>query len=300
MNKLYFLKENFKNFINIASLEPLETNCYYFINNEKIFIIDPASNSDHLIEFLNKNKNLKKYIILTHNHIDHINGVSYLKKKFDDIKIIMHKDDAKTYNNEIYNGSVFLGEFFNLFDIDIILENEIEKNNIFEFILNYLKNYLIYIFEIERINLKDFLNNIDDLIKDNFFNNEKEIIKEILDCGINFYKIENVDNIIFFNTKGHTEGSISIIFANIIFSGDTIFKEGFGRTDLPGGNEDKLKNSLASYFKLKEDYIKILLKILKILDIRFEINFDFLILPGHGEETLLENEKDFLKEYLNL
>jgi glyoxylase-like metal-dependent hydrolase (beta-lactamase superfamily II) len=50
-------------------------------------------------------------------------------------------------------------------------------------------------------------------------------------------------------TPGHTKGSISILGQNFIFTGDTLFQDGFGRTDLPGGSEKDLKESLK---KLKE------------------------------------------------
>ena len=40
------------------------------------------------------------------------------------------------------------------------------------------------------------------------------------------------------HTPGHSPGSVSYIFEKIRFAivGDTLFKQGVGRTDLPGGN----------------------------------------------------------------
>ncbi len=46
------------------------------------------------------------------------------------------------------------------------------------------------------------------------------------------------------HTPGHTKGSICLLGDDFIFTGDTLFKEGFGRTDLPGGSEEELENSL--------------------------------------------------------
>lgn len=65
------------------------------------------------------------------------------------------------------------------------------------------------------------------------------------------------------HTPGHTQGSICLLGENFIFTGDTLFKEGCGRTDFPGGSEKELRESLE---KLK--------KILKP---------GITVYPGHGE-----------------
>ncbi|MCB0272309.1 MAG: MBL fold metallo-hydrolase [Bdellovibrionales bacterium] len=42
------------------------------------------------------------------------------------------------------------------------------------------------------------------------------------------------------HTPGHTEGSQCFMFGEKMLSGDTLFLDGCGRTDLPGGNAEKL------------------------------------------------------------
>jgi len=81
------------------------------------------------------------------------------------------------------------------------------------------------------------------------------------------------------HTPGHTEGSICLYNEKekILFSGDTLFAEGVGRTDLQGGDEKKLVHSLK-----------------RILSLPDEIR----IYPGHGEPTTLGKEREFLNGYL--
>ena len=64
------------------------------------------------------------------------------------------------------------------------------------------------------------------------------------------------------HTPGHSPGSICIYWPlrKALFAGDVIFEQGVGRTDLPGGRSDQLKESIRR---------------LSTLDVEF-------LLPGHG------------------
>lgn len=80
------------------------------------------------------------------------------------------------------------------------------------------------------------------------------------------------------HTPGHTKGSI-ILYSEklrIMFTGDTLFNEDFGRTDLPGGSEEELKKSL-----------------MKIA----AVDGDFTIYPGHGESALLSEQRPVIAHY---
>lgn len=72
------------------------------------------------------------------------------------------------------------------------------------------------------------------------------------------------------HTPGHTHGSCCFLSQDMIFSGDTLFKEGAGRTDLPTGNMQELLASLRRISALKGD---------------------FQVLPGHGDFTTLGYER---------
>ena len=46
------------------------------------------------------------------------------------------------------------------------------------------------------------------------------------------------------HTPGHTAGSICLLGKGAIFTGDLLFKDGYGRTDLPGGSQEAIEKSL--------------------------------------------------------
>lgn len=76
----------------------------------------------------------------------------------------------------------------------------------------------------------------------------------------------------YLTTPGHTSGCGVYIFDTTIISGDTLFCESYGRTDLPTGNDDQMISSLK---KLKD------------------IEGDYTVIPGHGELSTLEHERKF-------
>jgi glyoxylase-like metal-dependent hydrolase (beta-lactamase superfamily II) len=45
-------------------------------------------------------------------------------------------------------------------------------------------------------------------------------------------------------TPGHTPGGVCFVFDGFVFTGDTLFNQGIGRTDLPGGDGQTLVGSL--------------------------------------------------------
>ena len=79
-------------------------------------------------------------------------------------------------------------------------------------------------------------------------------------------------NVSILSTPGHTPGSICLYFPEdkVLFSGDTLFHMGYGRTDLPGGNFSQLIDSLDRLFALPSDV---------------------QVFPGHGEPTTIGAER---------
>jgi len=58
-------------------------------------------------------------------------------------------------------------------------------------------------------------------------------------------------------TPGHTPGSICLYWKDnkVLFSGDVVFQEGIGRTDLPGGDSKQLKDSIEKIMTLDVEYL---------------------------------------------
>jgi hydroxyacylglutathione hydrolase len=82
------------------------------------------------------------------------------------------------------------------------------------------------------------------------------------------------------HTPGHTAGSITFRtpydepqsgVSQVMFSGDLLFAGSIGRTDLPGGDSEQMMRSLAE-------------KVLPLPD-------DIVVLPGHGEQTSIGQER---------
>jgi len=73
------------------------------------------------------------------------------------------------------------------------------------------------------------------------------------------------------HTPGHTPGSICVKVGDSLFSGDTLFKLGVGRTDLGAGDQTRLMNSLKKLMKL---------------------NDQLQVYPGHGSATDIGFERN--------
>jgi len=73
------------------------------------------------------------------------------------------------------------------------------------------------------------------------------------------------------HTPGHTPGGICLLGGGVVFTGDTLFNAGIGRTDLPGGNSNELMESINTKLMVLSD--------------------NTIVYPGHGPESTIGQER---------
>lgn len=206
--------------IKLATLtfNPFGENTYVIYNDSKECIIVDAgcyNDKEHktLKAFIDKNE-LKPILALnTHAHIDHICGVSFVKREWN-VPFALHRDDT-TILELAPSYAASMG-----FDILSVPVAEID-----------------------------------------------------LAETTTFHLGESTINII--NTPGHTPGGVSIHIPeeDILITGDTLFRESIGRTDLPGGCYNTLMNSIVE----------------KIVP----LGNNTTIFPGHGGKSTISHEMMF-------
>lgn len=85
----------------------------------------------------------------------------------------------------------------------------------------------------------------------------------------NLIKIGN-ETLKVMHTPGHTPGSICLVGEKLVFTGDTLFAGGIGRTDFPGGSMNDMRLSLKKLTGLPDN---------------------LLVYPGHGGTSMIREEK---------
>ncbi len=76
-----------------------------------------------------------------------------------------------------------------------------------------------------------------------------------------------------YETPGHSEGSTVLSVDHILFSGDTLFYQSIGRTDIPLSDPQAIYRSVKRIYQLFDE--------------------DIMVYPGHGRTTDIGHEKKF-------
>ena len=113
--------------------------------------------------------------------------------------------------------------------------------------------------------LTDSRLNLSDYMGESFVCREAEIIAKQGDT----FKIGS-HTAVAAHIPGHTPGGMVLIFDEFVISGDSLFHECVGRSDLPGGDGAALVKNITS---------------------KLMILSDRPVFPGHGHETTIEHEK---------
>lgn len=186
--------------------------------NRFTLVIDPGAQYEKILNILSSIEAKVIAVLNTHGHIDHTFGNAYIKEKYQEAKIVIHKLDNVMLKESYLNLAEKLYSHPKISEADIILEG---------------------------------------------------------DCRLSIAHFE-VDVI---HTPGHTAGSVCFFVRcpheadeKGLFTGDTIFKNSIGRTDLPHSCPDLMLSSLQKIIKLPDETT---------------------IFPGHGQPTTVSLEKTF-------
>jgi len=252
--------------IEILPLGQLQTNCYlvYDSLSKEGIIIDPADEAEFIAEKIQQLKFKPRAILATHGHFDHILAAGELQM------ILLEKFQILNSKLQTLNQNKFgLGQAN--FKLKISISKHIQNSKLLPFYIH--SNDLFLLKQMNKsasywlgyslnkplpINLK--------LLK------QGELIK----FGRFALKV--------LETPGHTLGSVCLYLTTpklpitnyqlpilpILFSGDTLFKNGVGRCDFSYSNKEKLKQSLEKIFQLPEKTV---------------------VYPGHGQTTIIKKEK---------
>lgn len=113
--------------IDTVLLGSFQVNCYLISTDKSAIVIDPGFNSSYVEDFLLKNADKERMILLTHAHFDHIGGALQLKEKTG-VKIAIGRIDEPSLSDENYNLSTLFNAYIKPFNADILLDDgEITK-----------------------------------------------------------------------------------------------------------------------------------------------------------------------------
>lgn len=242
-------------------------NIAFLVTRKGVIVVDAGStpnNGKQIIELIRSvTKKPIKYLILTHLHGDHINGISAFQKN---VQIIAHEDLAK--NNREFNQQQ--------------LDNYIE--NIFP---NYIENLKSQIDTFKNKNSSEYSELIE-LYNQNidYFEDVKTIkFREPDITFTDFYKLKiaNERIIIEHPGPGHTFNNLVVKFSyhNVIHTGDLIFNNSFP-------------------YAIEEHGVDIY-NWTKILDDLYKENI-YTVIPGHGnigEKDIIQKQSDYFKTLAN-
>lgn len=87
-------------------------------------LIDVSNDVDKIADFIENSQLCLKYVVLTHCHGDHTDGIKELRRLYPTTKILIHEDDMSGLINDEINRCSLIGREPNFIEADIALKDE--------------------------------------------------------------------------------------------------------------------------------------------------------------------------------
>lgn len=234
-------------------VQPLGCNCSILIHKEsrETIVVDPGGEAEKIIALLKEHRAQVRWIIHTHAHFDHCLGTHAVCEHARSHHHRAHAhangdgDDANTAESVPGESGVVTDGGLKIQPVKVGMH----KDDLFlyESLSAQCRMFGVPVQEAET--------QIDHHLQD----------EEPLIFGDMQLKV--------LHTPGHTPGSccFSLEEAGLVFSGDTLFQMGIGRTDLPGGDPAAIEQSIRNRL--------------------FTLDEGTHVIPGHGRFTRIYDEK---------
>ncbi|MGP1457721.1 MAG: MBL fold metallo-hydrolase [Treponema sp.] len=199
---------------------PFQVNTWIVpLADSRVLIVDPAACSlsrdeTAILSYLNENRLEPAGIFLTHGHFDHITGVRILKDAFPECKIAVHEKDAAMCGSRAAETQGAILGAMGLSYLASAIENLPDADSLFSG-----GETLDAVFPPRA--------------------DDDEALRAALKAWLVIH------------TPGHTQGSACLYneAEATLIAGDTVFYRSWGRTDLPGGSDAQMMQSLSMLTK---------------------------------------------------